>query len=330
MSLYMSASFQRTPWDAASGLPKDLPPAHVVHRLVERAFRQAERDAGVETALGVEGGEQLAKAVLADDEIFQRQLAIVELHLVQVLAAHGVIGAGDREPFGPGSTRMQPMPSRPGLPSIRVNTTNMPASAARLISVLVPLRIDAIALDGGIGAVVGDVGAGVRLGHADRQDALGGADLRQDAALDRLRSVGRDHAGLHPGLAQHRHRGDVADLGDLLEDQRGVEHRQAHAAVFLRHRHAEHAEARELAMLFHGNVPSMYLVASLRNSPCATPARWRPSAAAVVRPKVILHHPEAVSTKQNGGHPQARQSNSSRVSDQHAPSLTPRLAVVSP
>ena len=33
------------------------------------------------------------------------------------------------------------MPSRPGLPSMRVNTTNMPASGARLISVLVPFRM---------------------------------------------------------------------------------------------------------------------------------------------------------------------------------------------
>ena len=39
------------------------------------------------------------------------------------------------------------MPSRPGLPSMRVKTTNMPASGARLISVLMPLRIDAVADD---------------------------------------------------------------------------------------------------------------------------------------------------------------------------------------
>ena len=33
------------------------------------------------------------------------------------------------------------MPSRPGLPSTRVKTMNMPASGTRLISVLVPRRI---------------------------------------------------------------------------------------------------------------------------------------------------------------------------------------------
>ncbi len=51
-----------------------------------------------------------------------------------------------------------------------------------------------------------------------------------------------------PTSPEHRHRGDVAGLGDLLEDQRGVEHRQAETAIFLRHRHAEHAQ---LGELFH-------------------------------------------------------------------------------
>ncbi len=56
--------------------------------------------------------------------------------------------------------------------------------------------------------------------------------------------IGRDDAGLHADLAQHRHGGDVADLGDFLEHQRGVEHRKSGAAIFLRHRHAEDAELR--------------------------------------------------------------------------------------
>ena len=48
------------------------------------------------------------------------------------------------------------------------------------------------------------------------------------------------------GFAQRRHGGDVTGLGDLLEQQRRIEHRQAKAAIFLRHRHAEHAEPGEL------------------------------------------------------------------------------------
>ena len=38
------------------------------------------------------------------------------------------------------STSTQPMPSRPGVPLMRVNTTNAPASSARLHSVFTPLR----------------------------------------------------------------------------------------------------------------------------------------------------------------------------------------------
>jgi len=43
-------------------------------------------------------------------------------------------------PGVPFSTRTQPMPSRPGRPLTRVNTTKAPASSARLTSVFTPLR----------------------------------------------------------------------------------------------------------------------------------------------------------------------------------------------
>jgi mRNA degradation ribonuclease J1/J2 len=92
-------------------------------------------------------------------------------------------------------------------------------------------------------------------------------------------AVGRDHAGLHARFAQHRHGGDVADLGDLLEDEGGVEYRQAQSAIFLGHGHAEHAGPASLRMFSQGNVPSMYLSASPRNSDCArsrtVPIIWR-------------------------------------------------------
>ena len=97
-----------------------------------------------------------------------------------------------------------------------------------------------------------DVGAGMRLGHADRQDAVAADHRGQDAGADALRRVFGDDAGLHPRLAQHRHRRGVADLGDLLEHQRGLEDRQAEPAILLRHRHPEHAEAREVADVLPG------------------------------------------------------------------------------
>ena len=146
-------------------------------------------------------------------------------------------------PGVPFSTSTQPMPSRPGFLSTRVKTTNQPGFLGAADQGLDPVEPQLVADMVDIGLVVGDVGAGIGLGHADRQQALAAAHRRQDAPLDRLGRVGRDDPGLRADLAQHRHRGDVADLGDLLEDQRGVEHRQTQPAIFLRHRHAEHAEA---------------------------------------------------------------------------------------
>ena len=134
------------------------------------------------------------------------------------------------------------MPSRPGFLSTRVKTTNQPGLLGAADQRLDPVEPQLVADMVDIGLVVGDVGAGVGLGHADRQEALAAAHRRQHALLDRLGRIGRDDAGLRADLAEHRHRRHVADLGDLLEDERGVEHRQAEPAIFLRHRHAEHAQ----------------------------------------------------------------------------------------
>jgi len=62
---------------------------------------------------------------------------------------------------------------------------------------------------------------------------IGGAEFRDDAAAI-------------------EDQGAMADLGDLLEDQRGVEHRQAQPAIFLRHRHAEHPETGQRLHVFPG------------------------------------------------------------------------------
>ena len=76
--------------------------ADIVHRFVERALGQAQRNRRVQAALRVERGQQLAESVFLDHQVFQRQFAIVELDFVQVLAAHGVVGAGDLETLGIG------------------------------------------------------------------------------------------------------------------------------------------------------------------------------------------------------------------------------------
>src|SRR3546814_6933329 len=68
----------------------------------------------------------------------------------------------------------------------------------------------------------------------------------QDLLLDVLRRIGGDDAILHTHRAHHSHGRHVADLRDLLEHDRAIEHRQAEAAVFLGHAHSEHAEIGEV------------------------------------------------------------------------------------
>src|SRR3546814_4025242 len=68
----------------------------------------------------------------------------------------------------------------------------------------------------------------------------------QDLLLDVLRRIGGDDAILHTHRAHHSHGRHVADLRDLLEHDRAIEHRQAEAAVLLGHAHSEHAEIGEV------------------------------------------------------------------------------------
>ena len=100
MSLYISAIFQRMPWKLADRAAERLALLGVAHRLFERALGEAQRDAGVEAALRVEGRQQFPEAVLAQHQILGRQNAILEADLVQVFAAHRVVGAGDRKAGG--------------------------------------------------------------------------------------------------------------------------------------------------------------------------------------------------------------------------------------
>jgi hypothetical protein len=53
-----------------------------------------------EAALGIEGGELLAKAVLVQYQILGRQDAVLEADLMQILAAHRVVVAGNRKTGG--------------------------------------------------------------------------------------------------------------------------------------------------------------------------------------------------------------------------------------
>ena len=121
-----------------------------------------------------------------------------------------------------------------------------------------PVEHEAVGLHVDVGAVTGDVGAGVRLGHADCKDTIAADDLRQDAFLDRGRSISGDDAGLDPSLTERRHRGNVTAFGNLLQNERGIEDRQAEPTILLRHRHTEHPSSASFFMFGHGKVPSIY------------------------------------------------------------------------
>ena len=111
-------------------------------------------------------------------------------------------------------------------------------------------RLDAVqhelvAADIGVGAVVRNVRPGVGLGHAHGENDFTGAYARQQAALDAFGGEVVDDLALHAHFAHHGHRGHVAALRDLFENNRRVQHRQAEPAVLLRHGHPQHADLRQ-------------------------------------------------------------------------------------
>src|SRR6202008_501631 len=137
------------------------------------------RYARIEAALGIEGGQQLAKAVVANHEILQRQFAIVELDLVEVLAAHRVVGPGHLETRRVGLQQDAADALAAGSavdPRENDEHAGFPRRADQRLG---PVENDPVTPDGGVGPVVRHVGAGVRLGHADGQDAIAGDHFRK-------------------------------------------------------------------------------------------------------------------------------------------------------
>ena len=61
------------------------------------ALGQPQRDRRVEAALGVESVQEPPESVVLHDQVLQRQLAVLEADLGQVLAAHRVIARGALE-----------------------------------------------------------------------------------------------------------------------------------------------------------------------------------------------------------------------------------------
>ena len=187
-----------------------------------------------------------------EQKVLRRQFAILEPHLLQVLAAHGVEFAGEDEARRAflDQDAADAVASRPTVdPREHDEGARFLGAADQRLHALEAQRV---AAHGRVGGVARDVCSGLRLGHADGENAVARANRRQQAPLDRLRRVGRDDAGLDADFAQHRHGRDVAALGDFLEHQRGVEDAELGAAIGLRHRHAEHADFRQACDVLPG------------------------------------------------------------------------------
>src|SRR5690606_35735455 len=119
--------------------------------------------------------EQLAETVLADDQVFQRQFTVLEADFGEILAAHGVVTRRALEPRRAALDHhaAYALASR-GLVDAAEHDEGLrlvDAADQRLHAV----HHQSVAPDLGVGAVVGDVGAGMRLGHADREDGFTGA-----------------------------------------------------------------------------------------------------------------------------------------------------------
>ena len=110
------------------------------YRFLERPLRQAERDARVEAALRVEGGQELLEPSSRRITFSSGSSQVSELDLREVLAAHRVIARGHAEAGRVPVDQYVPR-RRPGLRSMRLNTTNHSASSARLISVFTPFTV---------------------------------------------------------------------------------------------------------------------------------------------------------------------------------------------
>ena len=93
---------------------------------------------------------------------------------------------------------------------------------------------------------LGEVGAGLRLAHADAEEDFAAADARQDGALLRLAAVAQDQRRALP-LGDPVRRDRRAAREQLLDQHEARERVAAAAAVFARQREADPAARAERA-----------------------------------------------------------------------------------
>ena len=185
------------PLEIADPLPEGRAVPRILDRFLECTLGQAERDAGVETPLGVECGKQLAESVLAQDHVLERQLAVLEADLGEILAAHRVIACSHVEARRVPVDQHAPDALAPG-PAIDAAEHHEPfCLVGPADQRLDAIERGAVSLDRHVGPVVRHVRPRVRLGHAHGEQRFAGAHLGQDLALH----VSRHRSGAGLGAA---------------------------------------------------------------------------------------------------------------------------------
>ena len=152
----------------------------------------------------------------------KRQLAIFKSYFVEIFATHCVETSAHEQT---GSIFLNQHATDTGPPGLLVHPgkdDEHPGLVGPADQRLDPIEPQSVADDVRVGLVVGDVSAGIRLGHADSQDAISAADCWQNAAFDVLGRVGRDDTGLGANFAKHRHGRDITTLGNFLQHQGGI------------------------------------------------------------------------------------------------------------
>ena len=196
--------------------PEGAAVARVLDGFFQRAFGQTQRHAGVEAALRVECADHLAKATFLENQIFQRQLAVIKANLRQIFAAHGVIARGA---FEAGRAAFDQHASDAAYPRQFVHAGEHHKSL-RLVDAadqrFDPIQYDSVALDLCVGAVVANIGAGMGFGHADGENDFRGTHPRQQTLFDALRRIGGNDPRLCAHFAHQVHGGHVTAFRDFF------------------------------------------------------------------------------------------------------------------
>ena len=229
---------------------------YVVGRAVQSRLADGEGHRGVAEPLDGERGEQLREAAFVHQQVLTGNPHLVEEHVGRTDAAeaHQPFLRSELETGGvPVDDHGADPPRAKFLPEAHVDQILLRVSGPRAPS-LHAVDHDLVAVHPRPGGHVGGGRAGIRLGDRDRYGALAAANRRKPAALLLGSSEHIYHAGGTGGGFEDRPGGHLGCLGQLFDDDEGVDQRPAHPAVLLGKGYTEESEFAEALPLFAGEV----------------------------------------------------------------------------